>query len=149
MRKSLVVVLRLSALCCLFSTESQAWTFSEGKEDFGPSCVATSNESGAAKISIFSSKNDFNPLLLVEPYKDEYGAEFRVRLMFSNRHEVELPGYLSDYFGVVEASIGLNQIDDMLRSDSLVIILNNRDQQMIDLRGAGIPLRAFLRCARR
>lgn len=131
------------------SSSSSAWKFSIGEEDWGPVCVVRHEISGATSLTVISSQSDFNPSLLFEPYREHYGAEIKMQFRTDERPEVELSGGLSDYFGTVEVPLGLNQIDEMVKSNILILTLNNQDQYRIDLRGAGRVLKAFLNCARR
>jgi len=130
------------------ATAARAWTFSIGEEDWGPVCLLE-DESSTPGITILSEKNSFDPLLLIGPYKAQYGTDFGVKLKFDGDDESELSGGLSEYFGSIAVSIGLDQIDDLLRSDTLTITIKDQVQQTVDLRGAGIAVRAFLKCARR
>ena len=130
----------------LASSSSKAWTFSEGEEDWGPTCfVKQQHDTG--EITVLSAKGSFNPAMLVSLQKyPKKRLQIPVTFRWGNGTEFKVHANLDDYFGQVYIQLKRPYIDNLLSRKSLNIVVRGASPILVPMKGASQAFKQFINC---
>jgi len=134
---------------CLFllTSPASAWEFSQVEEDWGPTCAVTGSHSRGT-VTIFSSQDNFNPVLLVSlPKYPKNSQIIPVVLRPDNGPQASVVGMIDDYFGQVYVSIKRSHIDSFMSARLMNIEITGDTGVSVSLAGSSLVFKKFLRCA--
>jgi hypothetical protein len=136
MKKHIIInfITQTLLLSCIIA---QDWKFKSREEDWGETLYATHKNAEGCTITIFTSKKEFKPSLLLYPYKVEYGDTFSVEISIDKSQTYRLKGSISDYFGEIEVE-GIQQemLQEMMAGKLVSISIAKKENISFSLAGA-------------
>jgi|GEM_PF-3779145 len=130
----------------LASNSSKAWTYSEGEEDWGPTCFVKQQHS-TGEITVLSAKGSFNPAMLVSLQKyPKKRLQIPVTFQWGNGTEFKVHASVDDYFGQVYIQLKRPYIDNLTSRKSLNIIVRGTAPISVPMKNASEAFKQFLNC---
>jgi hypothetical protein len=125
--------------------DASEWKFTTGEEDWGETFYASTENTKGETVSIFSSKEAFNPALLISPYKESYGKDFLVEIDVDGKHRFRLSGSSPEYFQeIYVAGLGKRELAAITGGRTLSVIVAGRDTLTFNLTGCVQALRPII-----
>ncbi len=147
-RKYAALVLTIAVSLAIFgSANANAWEFSKGEEDWGPSCFVTHTHSDG-DLTLMSTEGNFNAVVLISlsSYPEDT-QNVSVLFEVDEDEEIVLTGSVDDYFGVISLKISRENIEAMAAGKNLNILVAGGPLIPVSLDGSGAAINSFLSCS--
>lgn len=140
MKKSIIAII-VTQMLLSSGIYAQDWKFKSGEEDWGETLYATQKGAEGTAITIFTAKEEFNPSILISPYKQEYGESFAVEISIDKGQSYKLTGENSDYFGEIQLEgVEKKLLQEMMVGTAVAVSIANQDTLEFSLKGSSKAL---------
>jgi uncharacterized protein len=125
---------------------SNAWQTRVGDEDWGETCYVSVRNSAGAEITILSPRDEFAPVLTIEPYQQSYGSNFPVIIATDNGIVSKLMARAPEYYDGSSLEIGIKELNALKKGAQLSLSIAKQETLTFDLSGSASAISQFLDC---